>query len=42
MREDVTYSILSLRTETWRPSNWIAGSTDVRDLGIRVDSIEVR
>ena len=41
-REDATYSILSLRTETWRPSNWIAGSTDIRDLGIRVDSIEVR
>ncbi len=42
MRENVTYSILSLRTETWRPSNWLSGSTDIRDLGIRVDSIEVR
>ncbi|GMR22311.1 MAG: hypothetical protein BMS9Abin37_0651 [Acidobacteriota bacterium] len=41
-RADATYAILTLSTETWRPSNSITGATDVRELGVRVDSIEVR
>ena len=37
-----SFAILTLKTETWRPANWIPDSTDVRDLGIRVDSVSVR
>ena len=33
--------ILTLHTETWRPSNVVPGSEDVRELGVRVDSVEV-
>ena len=37
-----SFAILTLKTKTWRPANWIPNSTDVRDLGIRVDSVSVR
>jgi hypothetical protein len=36
------YPILRLDSDTWRPANAIPGATDVRDLGVRVDWIEVR
>ena len=36
------YPILRLDSDTWRPSNVIPDATDVRDLGVRVDWIEVR
>jgi hypothetical protein len=39
---DRSHAILQLDTKTWRPSNWIPDATDIRDLGVRVDSIEVR
>jgi hypothetical protein len=39
---DGSHAILQLDTKTWRPSNWIPDATDIRDLGVRVDSIEVR
>ena len=39
---DDTFAILQLDTETWRPSNWIPDATDIRDLGVRIDWIEVR
>jgi hypothetical protein len=35
------FALLSLETETWRPSNWIPDAVDIRDLGVRVDWIEV-
>ncbi|MGH9337186.1 MAG: hypothetical protein ACRD21_25860, partial [Vicinamibacteria bacterium] len=41
-RRDVTYSILTLKIPTWRPSNDIPDATDVRDLGFRLDWVEVR
>ena len=41
-RPEATYAILTLDIETWRPANSIANATDVRELGVRVDSIEVR
>jgi len=41
-RPEASYSILTLSTRTWRPSNDIADSSDVRDLGFRLDSVEVR
>lgn len=41
-RPDATYAILTLRTKTWRPSDSLPDSTDVRDLGVRVERIEVR
>ncbi|HLE20871.1 MAG TPA: hypothetical protein VJB88_07115 [Vicinamibacteria bacterium] len=37
-----TFAILQLDTQTWRPSNWIPDATDIRDLGVRIDWIEVR
>jgi hypothetical protein len=36
-----THPVLSIATETWRPSNSVPGATDVRDLGVRVDWVEV-
>jgi hypothetical protein len=36
-----TFAILVIKTNTWRPSNWIPDATDIRDLGVRVDWIEV-
>lgn len=41
-RRDSTYSILTLTTRTWRPSNDIPDASDVRDLGFRLDSVVVR
>jgi len=41
-RAEATYSILTLSTKTWRPSNDIPDASDVRDLGFRLDSVEVR
>lgn len=38
---DDSYAILRLDTKTWRPANWIPGASDIRDLGVRVDWIEV-
>jgi hypothetical protein len=34
--------VLTLETRTWRPANWIQGAADIRDLGVRIDWIEVR
>ncbi len=36
------YPVLRLDSRTWRPADWITGATDFRDLGVRVDWIEVR
>jgi hypothetical protein len=41
-RTQATYSILTLSTSTWRPANEIPGAADVRDLGLRLDRVEVR
>jgi hypothetical protein len=41
-RPEPSYSILTLATTPWRPLNQIPGSSDVRDLGIRLDAVEVR
>jgi hypothetical protein len=41
-RPEATYSILTLTTKTWRPANDIPDASDVRDLGFRLDSVEVR
>jgi hypothetical protein len=41
-RPEPTYSILTLSTKTWRPANEIPETSDVRDLGIRLDRVEVR
>jgi hypothetical protein len=41
-RLESSYSILTLTTKTWRPSNEIPEASDVRDLGFRLDSVEVR
>jgi hypothetical protein len=41
-RPEATYSILTLSTSTWRPANDIPDASDVRDLGFRLDSVEVR
>jgi hypothetical protein len=41
-RTEATYSILTLATKTWRPANEIPGASDVRDLGFRLDRVEVR
>jgi hypothetical protein len=41
-RSEVSFAVLTLDTRTWRPSNWIPSSTDVRDLGVRLDQVEVR
>jgi hypothetical protein len=41
-RAEATYAILTLDTQIWRPSNSIPDATDVRELGVRVDRIEVR
>jgi hypothetical protein len=41
-RAEATYSILTLSTPTWRPANEIPGAPDVRDLGFRLDRVEVR
>jgi hypothetical protein len=41
-RPEPTYAILTLSTKTWRPSNDIPDASDVRDLGIRLDRVEVR
>ena len=38
---DGSHAILRLDSKTWRPANWIPGSSDIRDLGVRVDWIEV-
>jgi hypothetical protein len=37
-----SFGILTLKTKTWRPSNWIPDGVDIRDLGVRVDWIEVK
>jgi hypothetical protein len=37
-----SFGILRLETKTWRPSNWIPDATDIRELGARVDWIEVK
>jgi len=36
------FAVLRLDTEPWRPANSIPGATDIRDLGVRVDRVEVR
>ena len=36
------YGILTLSSPTWRPSNDVPEATDVRDLGFRLDWVEVR
>ena len=41
-RPEASYSILTLTTKTWRPSNDIPEASDVRDLGFRLDRVEVR
>jgi hypothetical protein len=41
-RPEASYSILTLTTKTWRPANDIPDASDVRDLGFRLDSVEVR
>jgi len=41
-RPESTYSILTLTTKTWRPANDIPAASDIRDLGFRLDSVEVR
>lgn len=41
-RHEASFAILTLDTETWRPSNFLPDATDVRDLGVRVDWVEVR
>lgn len=41
-RKEATYAILTLATEPWRPQNVLPDSPDIRDLGFRLDSIEVR
>jgi len=41
-RLDDGSAILRLDTEPWRPANTIPGATDIRDLGVRVDRVEVR
>jgi hypothetical protein len=41
-RADSGYAILTLSTKTWRPSNDIPEASDVRDLGFRLDWVEVR
>ena len=41
-RPESRYSILTLATTTWRPSNDIPDASDVRDLGFRLDWVEVR
>lgn len=41
-RGENEYSILTLSTETWRPSNALADASDVRDLGARIDWVELR
>lgn len=41
-RAPATYSILTLRTPTWRPSSSLPEATDVRDLGVRVTAVHVR
>jgi hypothetical protein len=40
-RPESTYSILTLGTKTWRPSNEIPEASDIRDLGFRLDAVEV-
>jgi hypothetical protein len=41
-RSEASYAILTLTTKTWRPANDIPDAIDVRDLGFRLDSVEVR
>lgn len=41
-RPEATYAILTMKTETWRPANELPHSSDVRDLGFRLDRVEVR
>jgi 4-amino-4-deoxy-L-arabinose transferase-like glycosyltransferase len=36
------YSILTLSTVPWRPSNVVDGAADVRELGVRLDWLETR
>jgi hypothetical protein len=40
-RPESSYSILTLSTKTWRPSNEIPEASDIRDLGFRLDAVEV-
>lgn len=37
-----TFPILTVETTTWRPANVVPEASDIRDLGVRVDWIEVR
>jgi hypothetical protein len=41
-RPKASYAILTLTTKTWRPANDIPEASDVRDLGFRLDRVEVR
>jgi hypothetical protein len=41
-RAESSYAILTLSTPTWRPSNDIPDASDVRDLGFRLDWVDVR
>lgn len=41
-RSEKKYSILTLSTKTWRPSNELTDASDVRDLGVRLDWVELR
>ncbi len=41
-RPEASYAVLTLATKTWRPSNDIPDASDVRDLGFRLDWVEVR
>ena len=36
-----SHAILRLDTQTWRPNNRVPGSSDIRDLGVRVDWVEI-
>jgi len=41
-RPQATYAILTLDAQIWRPSNSIPEATDVRELGLRIDTITIR
>lgn len=41
-RAESSFAVLTLDTQPWRPANDLVDASDVRDLGVRVDSIEVR
>ena len=40
-KDGPAYGVLTLSTRTWRPSNFVTGAEDVRDLGFRVAAVDV-